>query len=354
MIIFRVDGSAEIGIGHLWRCASLAKALYQRGKQCLFLSHCDELSIQKITSYADASYQKMPFVAPYTKQVWSHAAQQKDVSFLATIQTQDSSIECVVVDHYNLDTVWETAAKKMSPRLVVIDDKAIVDHHCDLLINQNFYDANTQENLYKNKIPIECLTLIGPQFSLLRDEFHHARPNEILSTQTIRNIVVSLGGSDPKDATSFVLDALDAIHFTGKVDVIIGDLNLHKEKLFQRCNNHPYFMLHVSPNNIARLLKNADFAIGAGGISTWERCCLGIPSLCIQISENQHHLKNLAQENYVIFIGKIGSITVETLANQINYYLQNTALLLPIQQNAYSLVDGLGAERVAAHLEALL
>jgi predicted glycosyltransferase len=45
--------------------------------------------------------------------------------------------------------------------------------------------------------------------------------------------------------------------------------------------------LHIDPPNIARLMTNADIAIGAGGTTTWERCCLGLPTIVLGLADNQ-------------------------------------------------------------------
>ena len=39
--------------------------------------------------------------------------------------------------------------------------------------------------------------------------------------------------------------------------------------------------------NLAKLMVNSDIAIGAGGVTTLERMCVGLPSIVISIAENQ-------------------------------------------------------------------
>ena len=41
--------------------------------------------------------------------------------------------------------------------------------------------------------------------------------------------------------------------------------------------------LHYNLTSLAPLMKNSDLAIGAAGTTTWERCCLGLPSLVITV-----------------------------------------------------------------------
>ena len=44
--------------------------------------------------------------------------------------------------------------------------------------------------------------------------------------------------------------------------------------------------------NMAKIMNKADLAIGAGGIITWERCCLGLPSVVSIVSKNQEDMIN--------------------------------------------------------------
>jgi spore coat polysaccharide biosynthesis predicted glycosyltransferase SpsG len=38
---------------------------------------------------------------------------------------------------------------------------------------------------------------------------------------------------------------------------------------------------------MAALMTDADLAIGAGGSTNWERCCLGLPGVVVETAENQ-------------------------------------------------------------------
>jgi len=44
----------------------------------------------------------------------------------------------------------------------------------------------------------------------------------------------------------------------------------------------------VDVGDMARLMASADFSIGAGGSTTWERCCLGLPSIIVETAANQN------------------------------------------------------------------
>ena len=72
-----------------------------------------------------------------------------------------------------------------------------------------------------------------------------------------------------------------------KVDLVVGANNPHRDRLADRVAGRPGAALHGPRPHLADLMSEADLAIGAGGATTWERCCLGLPSLVVSIAENQ-------------------------------------------------------------------
>ena len=50
---------------------------------------------------------------------------------------------------------------------------------------------------------------------------------------------------------------------------------------------------------MAELMASSDVAIGASGTTTWERCCMGLPTIQIVTASNQKPLAdNLAKKKY--------------------------------------------------------
>jgi spore coat polysaccharide biosynthesis predicted glycosyltransferase SpsG len=56
----------------------------------------------------------------------------------------------------------------------------------------------------------------------------------------------------------------------------------------------------IDVSNMAEIMANSDIAIGAAGSTTWERCCLGLPTIQIIIAENQNTIaRSLAKKNAI-------------------------------------------------------
>jgi spore coat polysaccharide biosynthesis predicted glycosyltransferase SpsG len=95
----------------------------------------------------------------------------------------------------------------------------------------------------------------------------------------------------------------------------------------------------VDIDNMAEIMSNADIAIGAAGATTWERCCLGLPTIQIVIAKNQNMIaKLLARENAIKLLKDMG---------QLSSMLKNvTSCMENITNIAKQISDGLGSARV--------
>jgi UDP-2,4-diacetamido-2,4,6-trideoxy-beta-L-altropyranose hydrolase len=147
---------------------------------------------------------------------------------------------------------------------------------------------------------------------------------------------------DPGNETSKAIRLLQGRGVA--VDVVVGAANPHREEIARRCAQAG-FEFHLQPSNMAELMAAADLAIGAGGTTTWERCCLGLPTLQLAIALNQEApTRALAEAGLVTYAGR--SLTEHSLLQA----LKNTEMLKEQSRRVAELVDGLGAGRVAAAL----
>ena len=96
-------------------------------------------------------------------------------------------------------------------------------------------------------------------------------------------------------------------------------------------------------DNMAENMANVDLAIGASGSSTWERSCLGLPSIQIVIANNQNVIAELLSQKNAIKLIK----GVEELPNIL---INVNSWLKKISNITRDITDGLGSKRVASIL----
>lgn len=104
--------------------------------------------------------------------------------------------------------------------------------------------------------------------------------------------------------------------------------------------------------HLADLLAEADLAIGAGGTTTWERCCLGLPSLVVSIAENQRPAcKALAAAGVIAYLGHQDGMTTERLRDAIQTLLDDAQQRQRLSAAGAALVYGSGARRASLAMQ---
>ncbi|HWR39477.1 MAG TPA: UDP-2,4-diacetamido-2,4,6-trideoxy-beta-L-altropyranose hydrolase [Patescibacteria group bacterium] len=305
-IVFRVDSSQEIGSGHLMRCLTLAGRLATRARITFV---CRNLNQHLGWLVERAGYRLLllpeaeenPCLHGYAK--WLTVTQDVDAAQTRTVLNNEV-VDCLVVDSYALDAEWEEQLRPMAKKLLVIDDLANRAHQCDILLDQNYYSDMNER--YTRLVPGYCELLLGPDYVLLRDEFYRMKDQVNVRDGRINNLFVFFGGSDLSNETMKTLQAivrLDTKDFM--VNVVVGAANRHKHRIEQFCREHHWTHYHHQVDNIAAMMGTADLAIGAGGVTTWERCYLGLPSLVVSVAENQVEVsENCANIGLVTYLGQ--------------------------------------------------
>jgi UDP-2,4-diacetamido-2,4,6-trideoxy-beta-L-altropyranose hydrolase len=342
MFAFRADSSREIGSGHVMRCLSLADFLVARGNHCEFLCRpapgdlIDEIERRGHTVLRMPSISGRPAIGEFD-----------DARATAELLA-DLAVDWLVVDHYGLGIEWERAVGSCAQNLLVIDDIGR-DHECSLLLDQNF--PNPMHERYRRSLPAAKL-LMGPQYALLRADFAASRPASLQRrTGVLIRVLVTMGGSDPNNATAKALAGVESAWREGwHADVIIGAGNPHRESIETICSRLPAATLHVQTSSMAKLMTAADCAIGAGGSTTWERCCLGLPALVSILSRDQLSIATaVARAGAQSLVGWDQEITSADYSREITAL--SPARLLAMSASAAKICDGMGASRVAERLQ---
>lgn len=331
-IAFRLDASATIGGGHAMRCLSLAQALAALGADCLFL----------VNAEAEAT---VPALAGATCQV---VGPDPEAAVAAVRAAWPDGADAAVCDLYRWSEPEERVFAPAARRLLVIDDLVAARHHGDLLLNQNF---GADPARYDGLLPPGCRRLIGLDYALLRPDFAALRPAALERRRAAgppRTILVSLGLTDVGGITGRVCDALAGLAGFTQVDVVLGPIAPSGDRVRAIAAADPRFRRHVGLDDMARAMVEADAAIGAMGGSSWERCCLGLPTLAIILADNQRPAADaLAAAGVVALAGDAAALDDASLAAAIGTFLDDTAQLHHLSRAAAALCDGQGAGRVA-------
>lgn len=352
-IAIRVDASSLIGTGHFMRCLTLADELKRRGAYIFFVSRGlpvhlrDMLAAKGMEFAALGSEVTEKQTGDLAHSHWLGASQMQDAQ--ATIRALSGrSWDWLVVDHYALDVRWESVLRGSVKNIMVIDDIADRQHDCDVLLDQNFYaDMLTR---YAGKVPEHCKLLLGPRYALLREEFRKLHEQVKPRTGAVDRIFVFFGGVDADNYTGKAIEALSEIDIRGVyVDVVIGARHPCLEEIKAVCVQQG-FICHVQTDRMAELMAAADLAIGAGGTATWERCCLGLPTLVFCTAGNQRkQLADAAREG-LLYAPEIKVDLTRAIKIHTSALIENASLREYISRNSMQAVNGSGVLRVIAKL----
>lgn len=356
-VAFRADASLTIGTGHIMRCLTLADALRTQGADCFFLSRDHVGNLHRLVEARGYDLISLGAVdsdghrAGTTEYAsWLGVDIKRDANdTLARIGSLN--VDWMIVDHYALDERWERTLRSKCTRIMAIDDLANRDHAVDVLLDQNLGKATVD---YETRVPSSCRLMLGPRYALLRPEFAALRESSLSRRNEgqLRELLVTMGGVDLENVTGAVLEALNSRlpHYSIEVTVVMGpSAPWYDEVINQaRCLSFPTKVL-INAQDMGILMCNADLAIGAAGSTSWERCCLGLPTLQLVLAENQRAIANALSQGGAALLLERAKL-LDDLSKTINQLIGDSALLLRMSTAGAKLVDGQGTERVAQYL----
>jgi UDP-2,4-diacetamido-2,4,6-trideoxy-beta-L-altropyranose hydrolase len=337
-VLFRTDASEAVGTGHFMRCMTLGSALRKGGAAVTFA--CRPLAAPLERAARERGFD---LVGVDTR----HAEQQSDAdATLAAVGGR--SFDWMVVDHYGLDAAWELRMRKAIRLSLVIDDLADRRHACDVLLDQNL--RRDGGSGYNRQLPAGCERLLGPRYALLDPSFKAQR--DLLAGAERRAILISFGGSDPHSLTLPVLRALlQDTRREAPIDVVVGALHRDTLAIEAAAADAAGVTLHKATREMARLMARAKIYIGAGGSTSWERCCLALPGVVVAVADNQAEpCAALEAAGSHVYLGKAEDIPPAAIAQAAFTLLGSPATQQSLAARSAAIVDGRGAERVAARL----
>ena len=336
------------------RSLTLADALLERGATCRFI--CRDLPGHAADRVRAAGHRLVLLPAP-TEALPAHAtryqrwlgvlpARDADETMAAIEADRSFSCDLLIVDSYALGIDWE---RKVGPRFgatLVLDDLPNRPHACDGLLDPNLSAPASPAGRTTGRY------LRGPRYALLRGEFRRERPASLArrNGQPARQLLLTMGGADPIDASSFALEALRAVDWPDQVElnVAVGPANPRGAALEALCADRPAWHVLHDPADYCGLVRDSDLVLGAAGGGSWERCCLGCPALLVELEANQRAVGAPLHDSGAAWnLGPVGQVAPARFAAATLELAGDGPRLHAMSRQAADLVDGLGTGRVA-------
>jgi len=351
-LLVRADAGSQIGTGHLLRSLALARAWQAAGGQVTFVSCCD---VEPLRERIRASGARLALLShPHP----DPADLAVTLALLADTKSQNPppAATWVALDGYQFDSTYQQALRDAGARLLVIDDLAhLGQYHADVLLNQN---------LGAQRLDYACnpdtVLLLGCHYALLRPEFQRWSSFQRVTPNRVRRLLVTLGGADPHNLTGTVVAALSRLDLPRlEVKVLVGSANLHLETVRRQIRRdpeatRPHIEMLTDVSDVSELMAWADLAVSAAGSTCWELAFMQLPAVLLVLADNQETVaRQVSAAGAATNLGWAERLTAEAIAEVLLKACRGRRRRANQSQAGRRLVDGHGAQRVVAVIEAL-
>jgi len=278
-ILFRVDSSSKIGLGHLMRCLVLAK---QYDKDSIVFA-AQELGGNANNKIVCEGYRLITLNSNSVDDL---------IQIIDVLDT-----DMIVFDHYSIDYSFEKIVKTKTGVKILSFDDVYDRHYCDILLNHNIY-ADAEK--YRDLTPDFCEIRCGSEYTLIRDEFKEIEINKRPINKVKPVVFVSLGGADTSNISLIILEVIVGLRTMAIINIATTKSNKNIGDLQEFAKQHKNINICVDCN-IAKLMNESDYAIITPSVICYEAMYLGLPFLAIQTADNQHYVsKYLSSHNFLL------------------------------------------------------
>ena len=304
-VLFRCDATADIGFGHLSRCIALAEAMRISGAECVFAGQLDTAAADQVRAAG--------FVCESLASPINAKGAMEELADLPQPQA-------IVLDSYRADETYIAELGTGGHRVVVIDDfRALSSYPCDVVLNFTWEAPSLS-------YPDGPTLLLGPHYLPARRRLVEQRAHSIERDRTgpIQNVLIAVGGSDPKGITARLLRCLagQTENFTVRA---IAQNPEELEPLFASFATGSEIL--PRQRDLSDQLLWADAAITGGGLIKYESAYMGVPVAAIAQNEGQDgETQVFAKAGLVFNLGLADSVSDAQLAQALGTFLSEAAL----------------------------
>lgn len=284
-VIFRADGNATTGLGHLYRLFSLVE-IVKDTLEFVFLTHKTSTDSVIPDAYNRA-------IIP------QNISTEEEPEWLVANFSPNEYI--IIADGYQFIAPYQKHIKQKGYGLIYIDDLAKEHMYADVVINHSPY---IQKKHYK-KEPYTKLAL-GTKYALLRPLFLKAAKQDRI-INTIDCAFICFGGADPFDLSLKVVKALLQIQNFKKIHVVLGGAYNHKEEIFnleEKQSNIITTYRNLAEEDLIKVMQECNFAIAPASTILYELSCVKMPIFSGFYVDNQELIYKGFLNNQAIYKGE--------------------------------------------------
>ncbi|EJN09806.1 PseG/SpsG family protein [Herbaspirillum sp. YR522] len=332
-VIFRVDASAGMGLGHLMRCRAVAEAVTDLGGGAVFAM------VDPAPSFVDL----LKDIPAEALQLPGPAGGDADLAALRAHVERLQPV-CTVVDGYHLGDQYLREVARMSRLAVLWDAPDRTPVPAAVVIDPS---PQASAEAYGAIAPGATM-LLGPRHALIRRDIRAAirAPRTALAERA--SLVLSFGGSDPLGLTVPVARRIvSELPASVTVTALVGAAYPRPQDLHDLAVSlSPRLRVEVNPPSVAPLFVAAGLVVTAAGGTIGELVALGAPALAVVVAQNQAPTSG---GPYPCLDGRVAD-AAELIAQRAVALWNDCSARAGLVQRVTGLVDGEGAVRIAGVL----
>lgn len=341
-VYIRVDGNDIIAIGHIMRCLSIAESLKKQNISVTFILADDK----PVDILKEREYEYI-----ILNSAWNDLNLETD-KMIAFIQR--NNVEILIIDSYYITMEYLQKLSQYT-KILYIDDLNKFAYPVNTVIHYRiFTDKKSYMNQYSSNVRIPDF-LLGSQYVPLRDEFRYEKFDV---KSNVEKVLISTGGTDQLNVSGGLIKQLMNTEETKNLEihVIVGRYNKNKDYLYQLKQLYSNVILHENVTDISYWMRYCDVAISASGVTLYEMCACGIPTICLSVAKNQSTAQMWEKRGYMLYAGNAETdydACIETAIQYLKKYQNDYSLRVEKSRKVQTLVDGMGTQRIAEYIKGL-
>ena len=255
-ILMRCVGKPALGMGHIYRCMSIAYKLI--GHDVLFVTDKDSVIGRAKLEETYLPYEVVGDDEEYEKVMKNYMP------------------DIIINDVLDTDEALIKLERKYTRRIVNFEDMGPGAWLADAVINA----------LYENRPNKPPHVYEGSDYYFIRDEFLTEHPRDF--SAECKNIMIMFGGVDPANLTGKMYDICQVLHpkMPGvEFHFLTGFAYAHKEQIISMPASNIY--VHHDAKRVSTYMRRADMCITSQGRTIFELASMGVPAIVLAQNERE-------------------------------------------------------------------
>lgn len=320
-ILFRADGNATTGLGHIYRLMAIIELIKADFPFVFILTEGSNTTV----------------IPEYYKKIYIPKEIVDEPLWLAQKFKPKETI--IIADGYHFDQKYRLQIKEKNFKMIYIDDLCKGKVISDAIIN---HAPQIKEEDYKENT--HTIFGLGAAYAILRPLFLEKAKQAKQVKKEINTAFVCYGGADPNDFTYKTVIELLKIPTIKKINIVLGAAYKH-EYIFQKNNPKINIFKNINEEKMIKIIDDSDLSFVAASSILYET--IAVKSIIFSgyyVANQENFYKGILDKKTFIPLGDLNTFNFDNLKKKIvSVTIEKKRTLY---ENQSKLIDGLSGKRI--------